>query len=105
MKRWMFGALVGAMGLCGASAAAAADARKVQAALIKAFEASEREDCPAALKLLKPQLKPKAAAQLDAEVAAAAYHLAAFCAVRTRGHLRPPEPRSNLPPTSCGKCG
>lgn len=83
MKKWMVGAVVGALGLCGATSAAAADTKKVQAALVKAFDAAQREDCPAALKLLKPQLKPKIVAQLNDEVAVAAYQLAAVCAARS----------------------
>ncbi|MCA1197154.1 hypothetical protein K9B35_04185 [Sphingomonas sp. R647] len=80
MKRWIVGAIVGA-GLYGASPAAA-DQEKAHARLGKAMEASQRGDCPAALRLLKPQFKPKAVSQLDPEVATLAYQLAAYCAVR-----------------------
>ncbi len=82
MKRWIFGAIVGA-GLYGASPAAA-DQDKARAQLGKALEASQRGDCPAALRLLKPQLKPKAVSQLDPEVATLAYQLATYCAVQAR---------------------
>ncbi|MEG3180363.1 hypothetical protein [Sphingomonas sp. LT1P40] len=45
----------------------------------RALAAFEREDCPGAVRLLKPALKPAAAAQLPEAVAAAAYYLAATC--------------------------
>lgn len=79
MKRWMFGALVGAMAL-GSVKAAAADEARMRAQLDKALEASQRGDCPTVLNLLRPQLRPDSVAQLDPEIAPEVYHLAAYCA-------------------------
>lgn len=81
MKIWVAAALTGAIVLAG-SPAAHADEAKARAQLLKAYEAFKKEDCPATLKLLRSQLKPKAVAELPGDLAALAHHIAAVCEIR-----------------------
>jgi hypothetical protein len=81
MKIWVAAVLAGATILAG-TPSASADEAKTRAQLQKAYEAARKDDCPTALKLLRPTLKAKAIAELPGELAALGYHLAAVCEMR-----------------------
>lgn len=81
MNIWMAAALAGAVVVAGAPSARV-DEAKARAQLQKAYEAAQKDDCPTALKLLRPTLKPKAVAELPGAVAALTYHLVAVCEMR-----------------------
>lgn len=83
MKIWVAAALVGATILAGAQSARA-DEAKTRGQLAKAFEAAQKDDCPTALKLLRPAIKSKAVAELPGKLAAASYHVASLCELRAR---------------------
>lgn len=83
MKIWVAAALAGATILAGAQSARA-DEAKTRGQLAKAFEAAQKDDCPTALKLLRPAIKSKAVAELPGKLAAASYHVAALCELRAR---------------------
>ena len=85
MKIWLGAAIAGAMISVGAPAASANDAgAKARAQLVKAYEAYKRSDCPAALKLLRRQLQPKAVSDLPGDLASSGYHMAALCEIRAK---------------------
>jgi tetratricopeptide (TPR) repeat protein len=82
MRKLVFGTLT-AFAILGLSGAAPAqDSDKRWETVERAFEASGRNDCPEALKLAKPLLKPGAMNGLSDEQVAAPYHITAMCYAR-----------------------
>jgi len=68
------------LGLSNAARAEETDNRRE--ASRRALAASQRNDCPEALRILKPLLKPGATDGMSAESAALTYHIAAICYAR-----------------------
>lgn len=82
MRTLVFGALtaIAILGMSGTVAAGDSDKRWETAK--RALAASERDDCPEALQILKPLLKPGAMDGLPETTAAVPYHIAAMCHAR-----------------------